>query len=346
MLISLEIVINTFWKEIRMRLLVTGGAGFIGSNLVNGLIDKGFEVVVFDDLSTGDERSINPRSEFVRGDVRDYQMLQEVTRNVDCIFHLAAFVSVPESIKHPSLCYDVNVNGTLNLIKAAGSNGVKKIIFSSSCSVYKDAQEKAISEEDSVNPMTPYALSKLEGEKLLGTYSREFGFSYVILRYFNVFGEGQNPESPYSSVIPKFIARALNNQDIFINGDGRQTRDFIYVKDVIDANIGVMNSNFDSEVFNVGTGEVMSINRLAAHVIDICGSSSKIVYKPHIQGQIQYSLCDMSKIARLLDWKPQYGFEDALAKTIEWYKESQYINSPVYLFGDTGKASAYKFADQ
>ncbi len=306
-----------------MKVLVTGGAGFIGSSLVEELINRNHDIIILDNLSTGRYENIHLASEFVHGDIRESKVLEDITRDVDCIFHLAAFVSVPASIQRPDECYGVNIDGTLNVIKAAGENGVRKIIFSSSCAVYDGTQSSAINENCGIDLVSPYARSKYEAEQLLSEYSHKYNFSFISLRYFNVFGERQDPGSPYSAVIPKFISRALGNEEIVIYDDGEQTRDFIYVKDVVNANITAMESSAGNELFNVGTGKSISVNHLAKLVIKECNSNSQIKYEPEMSGDTRFSLCDISKITGHLGWEPEYEFEDALVRTIEWYKRNE-----------------------
>ncbi len=305
-----------------MKVLVTGGAGFIGSRLALELVEQGHEVLVLDNLSAGKKENVHPSARLINGDIRDYKLVLEASKGADCIFHLAAFVSVPMSVEKPDECRDVNVGGTLNIIKAAGENGVRKIIFSSSCAVYGDRVNTAASEADTPNPLSPYAVSKLEGEKLLESYSKEFDYSYINLRYFNVFGENQNPDSPYSGVMSKFIYRVLRNQEIVIYGAGSQTRDFIYVRDVVNANIRALTSDITNEVFNIGTGKGTSINDLAGMIIKSCSSDSQISYEPGKPGDIHFSLSDITKAKEQLSWRPRHDVEEAISTTIRWYKDN------------------------
>lgn len=304
-----------------MKVLVTGGAGFIGSNLAERLVDSGHYVVVLDNLSTGEEKNIHPEAHFICGDVRDYETVLTALNGVEVVFHLAAFVSVQESLKKPDECLAVNAGGTANIIKAAGESGVKKIVFSSSCAVYGDAGSKSVKEADKVNLLSPYSTSKLDAERLLIDNNSKYGYSYVILRYFNVFGERQNPHSPYSAVVPKFISSALDGKDIVVYGDGTQTRDFVYVEDVVDINMLAMTSGINNGIYNVGSGRGMTINRLAGLVIENCNSGSQIRHEDGKTGDIRYSLADISKIKKDLGWYPKYDFGEALSKTVRWYKQ-------------------------
>ncbi len=305
-----------------MKALVTGGAGFIGSRLVAELVSQGHEVLVLDNLSTGKNENIHPDARLIDGDIRDYKLVLKASKGVDCVFHLAAFVSVPMSVQKPEECRDVNIGGTLNIIKAAGENGVGKIIFSSSCAVYGDRGNNAATESDTPNPLSPYAVSKLEGENLLESYGKEFDYSYTILRYFNVFGENQNPDSPYSGVMSKFICRALRNQEITIYGDGSQIRDFIYIRDVVDANIRALTVDAGNGIFNIGTGKGASIKDLAGMIIRSCSSDSQISCEPGKPGDIHFSLSDITRAKERLSWRPRHDVEEAISATIRWYKDN------------------------
>jgi UDP-glucose 4-epimerase len=283
------------------KAVVTGGAGFIGSHLVDQLIDKGVEVIILDDLSTGKKENINPKAKFIKYDISNIpqSLLVDYIIGADTIFHLAAKTTVQESIKNPILYNDVNVKGTLNLLKAATTIKVKRFIFSSSSSVYGNAFTPT-PEEYKTKPISPYALNKLIGEQYCKLYSDIYNLDTVCLRYFNVYGDRMNNEGGYKLVFPIFKEQLLNNKPLTINNDGEQRRDFIYVDDIVRANILVAKhkNNFNGDIFNVGSGESYSINEIA----DMFG------------GEKQYgnttvepfeTLADISKIYLYLDFQPK-----------------------------------------
>jgi|GEM_PF-12939 len=297
----------------KMKILITGGAGFIGSHLVD-YFQKDADVVVFDDFSTGSRKNINGfRCSVVEGDVTDFNALDNAMHGCDYVFHLAAFVSVPESIKHPEACFAVNVGGTENVLKAAVKNKVKKVIFSSSCAVYGDSLELPKKESMRPSPKSPYAESKLKAEELLNKYQKEGKVNTCSLRFFNVFGPRQDPKSQYAAVIPLFIEAALKNKPLKVFGDGKQTRDFIYVNDVIQTFVLAMDRL--SGVCNVGTGVETSVNKLARLIIAISGSNSKIDHLPSREGDIIKSYGDISKIVAE-GFSARYSLEDGLKDTI------------------------------
>lgn len=300
-----------------MRVLVTGGCGFIGSNLAEEL-SKYYDVVVIDNLSTGSPDKLqNLDVEFVNGDITDLDLLQDLLEGVDFVFHQAAAVSVPESIKDPLKTNEVNIGGTLNVLIAARNCGVKKVINASSCAVYGDAHELPVSENVTPNPLTPYAITKLASEYYCQTFSEVYGLDTVSLRYFNIYGPGQNPQSDYAAVIPQFIHRTLNGKELVIYGDGEQTRDFVFVKDAVRANLLAMRSK-ENGVFNVASGKQISINQLASLIAD----DVDVIYEPQREGDIRHSVGDASK-AKRLGFETTYSIEDGLRETIEWYKEYQ-----------------------
>jgi UDP-glucose 4-epimerase len=296
----------------KLKILVTGGAGFIGSHIVEHFQDKA-EVVVFDNLSTGSKKNLDGlKCVFVDGDVTDYASVEKVMVGVDYVFHLAAFVSVPESLKHPAQCFAVNVGGTENVLKAALKNKVKKVVLSSSCAVYGDSAVLPKKESMAPEPKSPYAKSKLKAEQLCEEYSKK-GLKTCCLRFFNVFGPRQDPKSQYAAVIPIFIDNALNNHPLTIFGDGKQTRDFIYVKDVVHACVLAMEKL--SGVYNVGTGKETSLNALAKLIVSAAGSSSKIVFAKPREGDILRSYGDTSKI-NAGGFSARFSIEQGLKETI------------------------------
>ena len=298
-----------------MKILVTGGAGFIGSHIVEYLIQRGDDVVVLDNLSNGKMQNISKVSDdinFVNGDVRDYNLVEQLVKDVDSVFHEAALVSVPESFKMQNEYFDVNVNGTENILKLAKEYGFK-IVYASSSSVYGNPKSVPIKEDDDRNPLNPYAKTKLEDELLAEKYS-EMGVHVIGLRYFNIFGRRQSKE--YAGVIKLFLKKIQQNKAPIINGDGSQTRDFVYVEDVVKANILAMDSNIKYKFLNVGTGFSISILDLANVCIEASGLSLKPVHGPQLPGDILDSKADLELIKKSLEWKPITKLEDWLVQVI------------------------------
>ena len=298
-----------------MKILVTGGAGFIGSHIAEYLVQRGDNVTVLDNLSNGKIQNISKVSDdinFVNGDVRDYNLIEQLVKNVDGVFHEAALVSVPESFKMQNEYFDVNVNGTENILKLAKEYGFK-IVYASSSSVYGNPKSVPIKEDDDRNPLNPYAKTKLEDELLAEKYS-EMGVHVIGLRYFNVFGRRQSKE--YAGVIKLFLEKIQQNKAPIINGDGSQTRDFVYVEDVVKANILAMDSNIKYKFLNVGTGFSISILDLANVCIEASGLSLKPVHGPQLPGDILDSKADLELIKKSLEWKPITKLEDWLVQVI------------------------------
>ena len=297
--------------------VVTGGAGFIGSNLVDKLIEQGIEVIVLDDLSTGKKENINPKAKFIECDISTASQvdLTFYINGADVVFHTAAKARVQPSIENPIEYHEANINGTLNVLKAAVDNGVKRFVFSSSSSVYGDVEEKDLPtlENSKLNPMSPYALHKLVGEQYCKLFSDLYDIETVSLRYFNVYGERQATEGAYCLVMGVFAKQLLNGEVMTINGDGEQIRDFTYVGDVVDANIkcAKYNKKWNGNVFNVGACDGRSVNQVA----DLLGGK-RIHRDPVIEPRI--TKADNSKIKEVLGWKPTQNFEDWVTK---WKKE-------------------------
>ena len=305
-----------------MRALVTGGAGFIGGHLVDLLSREGFQVTVLDNLTTGYRRNLPADIAFVEGDIRDGKLVGEVMAGQDLLFHLGAFVSLPESFERPEECYSVNVEGTRCLLDAAVEKRVKKVVFSTTSAVYPEFPDTPKGEEDPVDPLSPYARSKLEGEKLLEDFRGSRGLSGIGLRYFNVFGPRQRADSAYAAVIPIFIARALAGQPLTIYGDGTQTRDFIFVRDVARANLQASASP-ESGIFNVGSGYPMRILDLAAEVCRVLEKPEQWEFAPRRSGDLLSSTAAIDKIQQQLGWQPEYSFEAGLAQTLEWWRTTE-----------------------
>ena len=298
-----------------MKILVTGGAGFIGSHITEYLVQRGDDVTVLDNLNTGQMKNlakIDNNINFVNGDIRDYKLLEELVNDSDGVFHEAALASVQQSFNMKDEYFDVNVNGTENILKLAKEYGFK-IVYASSSSVYGNPKKIPIKESDDRKPINPYAQTKLEDEYLAKKYS-EIGVSVIGLRYFNVFGRRQSKE--YAGVIKLFLEKIKQKMSPKINGDGLQTRDFVHIDDVVRAYILAMESNIKHEFFNVGTGNSISILDLANVVINASGLSLKPIHGPELSGDIRASLADTTLIRKLLNWEPKMRLDDWLTKII------------------------------
>ncbi|MBR4675822.1 MAG: SDR family oxidoreductase [Victivallales bacterium] len=302
-----------------MRVLVTGGAGFIGSHIVEHFQGKA-EVRVLDNLRSGFLRNIEPfKVEFIEGSVLDTEILKRAMEGVDYVFHLAAMISVPESMGKPVECVQINTIGTLNVLEAAAQAGVKKMTLSTSAAIYGDNPIVPKREDMFPEPKSPYAETKLSGEYYCGIYTKEGRLNTACLRYFNVFGPRQDPKSQYAAAIPIFISKALRNEPITIFGDGEQTRDFIYVKDIAAANAFFATESPETGVFNVAYGGRITINDLAKKIIAILGSKSEIVYKPVRAGDVKHSSAAIDKL-RKAGFKPTSDFDKGLEATVAFFK--------------------------
>ena len=305
-----------------MRIVITGGAGFIGSNLATELSkEKESEVIIVDDLSTGrvsNLEKINKNINLVIGSITDLQLLKGIFKDVDYVFHQAAIPSVPRSIKDPIASNNANVNGTLNVLVAAKDCNVKKVIYASSSSVYGDTPELPKREDMVPNPLSPYAVTKLLGEYYCKVFNEVYGLKTISLRYFNVYGPRQDPYSDYAAVIPRFINRVLENKPPVIYGDGEQTRDFTFVKDVVRANIQAMKSDANG-VYNIASGNRISINELANVIMKLMGRNLKPIHEAPREGDIRHSLGDISSAKKTLSYEPQYSLEEGLKRTIKWF---------------------------
>ncbi|NJE07965.1 SDR family oxidoreductase [Thermococcus sp. M39] len=301
-------------------IVVTGGAGFIGSHIAEEL-SKDNEVVVIDNLYSGKVENVPENVKFIQADIRDYESIADVISQADYVFHEAALVSVVESVEKPILTEEINVLGTLNILRAL-SEGHGKLIFASSAAVYGDNQNLPLKEDEKPKPLSPYGVTKVSGEYYCKIFYELYGVPTVALRYFNVFGERQG-YNQYAGVISIFINRALKNEPLIIFGDGKQTRDFIYVKDVVKANVLVAEKErANGEVFNVARGERTTILELAMKIIDATNSSSSIIFDKPRPGDIKHSQADISKIKKL-GFKPDYSLEEGLLRTIEWYRRQK-----------------------
>ena len=307
-----------------MKYVVTGGAGFIGSHIAESLSKK-HEVIILDNLFTGKRENIESlldekTIECVEGSITDSSLLHDVFQNADGIFHQAAIPSVPRSIDNPAATNEANITGTLHVLIAAKDCGVKKVVYASSSSVYGDTPTLPKVESMTPNPKSPYAVSKLAGEYYCRVFSEVYGLDTVSLRYFNVFGPRQDPKSEYAAVIPKFITRILDGTPPIIYGDGEQTRDFTYVKNVVQANIRAMESDARG-VFNIACGECISLNDLASIIMDIIGIHIDPIYDAPRPGDVRESLADILKAQEQFNYYPEYDLKSGLMETIEWYRD-------------------------
>lgn len=299
------------------RALVTGGAGFIGSHIVDRLVEDGFEVRVIDDLSSGRLENLRgllkeKRVLFVKGDIRDREAVDGAVDGVDVVFHEAALVGVPQSVKNPLLANDVNVNGTLNVLEAAVKHGVKRFVLASSAAVYGEQKTLPIKEEAVPHPGSPYAVSKLSAEHYSRVYYGTYGLETVVFRYFNVYGVRQ-AGGPYSAVITAFLNSLMGNGKPVIHGDGRQTRDFVNIKDVVDVNMLALEKDCAGEVFNVATGSSVEINRIFKVLQKATGKNHvQPEYSVPREADIRESCGDISKAKRILGFKPKVSLEEGL----------------------------------
>ncbi len=299
--------------------LVTGGAGFIGSHIVEQLVANGQHVRVIDNLLAGcmdNLAGVLDRVEFIERDLRDDTALRSAMRDVEVVFHQAADASVPRSMSDPAACYDVNVMGTLRLLEAARNVGVRRVVFASSCAVYGEEPESPKREPMPSAPASPYAASKVAGEDLCALYGRVFGLETVRLRYFNVFGPRQSPFSAYAPVIPRFISAFANGAAPVIFGDGEQTRDFVYVDDVVRANLLAANATgANGRVFNIASGRSVSLNQVVTHLQTIMGSTIEAQYVEQRPGDIRHSAADISA-ALEIGFRAAIPFADGLSRTV------------------------------
>ncbi len=308
-----------------MRVLVTGGAGFIGSHVVDALVAQGYSVTVLDNLSTGDENNIkahltNRDFRFMKGDIRNTKIVERSLSGVEAVIHEAAIVSVPRSIAAPRLTRRVNVDGTLSLLEASLRAGVKRFVYASSCAVYGDQARLPIREDAPLNPLSPYAETKARAEELCMDYFRSYGLQTVCLRYFNVYGPRQTM-GQYAGVMVRFFERLRRGRPPIIYGDGKQTRDFVHVRDVVDATLHALTSRrAPGEIFNVGTGRATSINDLCEIFLREMGRPGLApIYRPAKLGDIRWSQADISKASKLLGYRPKVRLELGVEELIrEW----------------------------
>ena len=321
------------YKDVKLpensTVLVTGGAGFIGSNICEALLKMGHTVRCLDDLSTGKQANVDiflnhPNYTFIKGDIRDLDTCIKATEGVDYVSNQAAWGSVPRSIKYPLLYEEINIKGTLNMMEASRQNGVKRFVYASSSSVYGDEPNLPKREDRIGNVLSPYALTKKVCEEYGRLYTNLYGLETIGFRYFNVFGRRQDPDGAYAAVIPKFIKSLLNNEAPTINGDGKQSRDFTYVDNVIEANLKGMIAPKEAagQAYNIAYGGQEYLIDLYNTLCSALGKDIKPIYGPDRPGDIKHSNADISKAKKLLNYDPEYSFADGIKLAIDWYKEN------------------------
>ncbi len=309
--------------------LVTGGAGFIGSNLCEAILNMGYKVRCLDDLSTGKQANVdmfmeNPNYTFIKGDIKDLKTCMKACEGVDYVLNQAAWGSVPRSIEMPLFYCANNIMGTLNMMEAARQNGVKKFVYASSSSVYGDEPKLPKTEGVEGNLLSPYALTKRCDEEWAKQYTMHYGLPTIGMRYFNVFGRRQDPNGAYAAVIPKFIKQLLDGERPTINGDGQQSRDFTYIENVIEANLKacLAPAEADGQAFNIAHGGREYLNDIYHGLTKALGVDIEPIYGPDRKGDIKHSNADISKAKRLLGYDPEWSFQRGIDAAIEWYKEN------------------------
>src|SRR5881392_954805 len=310
-----------------MRYLVTGGAGFIGSNTVDELVRRGHSVVVLDDLSSGKEDNlaeVRNKITFIKGSITDIEVVRKAMHEAEYVLHLGARTSVPRSLKDPIETNRINIDGTLNVLVAAKELKVKRVVFAASSSAYGETPTLPKVETMQPQPISPYGVTKYVGELYGAAFLKCYGLETVCLRYFNIFGPRQDPSSPYSGVLAKFCTAFLEDTKPVVFGDGEQTRDFTFVDNAVHANLFACEApNVAGGVFNVGTGGRISLNEVLAALRKISGKALQAKYEPPREGDIRDSQADISEARQFLGYDPQVGFEEGLRITFDWYRESQ-----------------------
>ena len=309
------------------NVLVTGGAGFIGSNLTEALLQRGHFVRILDDFSTGKRENLifdkaYPSPEVIKGDIREFSTCQKAVKGIEYVFHQAALPSVQRSIEDPETSNAINVGGTLNILLAAREEKVKRVIYASSSSVYGDTPTLPKHEEMPPDPLSPYALQKYIGEQYCRLFYQLYGLDTISLRYFNIFGPKQDPNSLYSAVIPKFIDALLQGRPPIIFGDGEQSRDFTYIENVVQANLLAMSAeHLHGEAINIACGKRISLNQLLNVLKEILGSKLSPIYQEPRQGDVKHSLADICKGKEILNYEPAVGIEIGLEKTVDFFRK-------------------------
>lgn len=309
--------------------LVTGGAGFIGSNLCEAILDLGYKVKCLDDLSTGKKENVDlfiddSNYSFIKGDIKELDVCMNACENVDYVLNQAAWGSVPRSIEMPLFYCANNISGTLNMLEAARQNKVKKFVYASSSSVYGDEPNLPKKEGREGNLLSPYAVSKRADEEWAKQYTKHYGLDTYGLRYFNVFGRRQDPNGAYAAVIPKFIKQLINGERPTINGDGRQSRDFTYIENVIEANLKacLASSDVAGEAFNIAYGGREYLNDIYKGLVEALGVDIEPIYGPDRAGDIKHSNADIGKAKEMIGYEPDWSFKMGILEAIEWYKNN------------------------
>jgi nucleoside-diphosphate-sugar epimerase len=313
-----------------MHCLVTGGAGFIGSNIVERLLSEGHTVKVLDNFSTGnfeniEEFTANSHFTYTEGTITDYDICEMACEGMDVVFHEAALVSVPLSVDDPVATYEINVKGTSNVFLAAHRAGIQRVVWASSTAVYGNSEQLPNIETQSLEPLSPYAATKAAGEMLASAYSACYNMSIIGLRYFNVYGKRQDPESPYAAAIPIFISMLLRGKTPVIFGDGEQTRDFVHVDDVVQANIKAAFDaphNAGGQACNIGGGSEISINKLYDAIKNELDIDITPEHGEPRAGDVRFSRADITKASNLFGYEPQVGLEEGLKRSVKWYKNA------------------------
>ncbi len=315
-----------------MKYLVTGGSGFIGSNIAHELVKRGEDVRVIDNFSTGNKVNISEienKIELIDGDIRDFWTVQQAVTDVDYVLHQAALPSVPRSISNPLTSNSVNIDGTLNLLEASKSAGVKRFVMASSSSVYGDTPELPKHEDMPTDPLSPYAVTKLANEKYCKVFYELYGLETVCLRYFNIFGPRQDPKSEYAAVIPRFITALLNGRQPVVYGDGEQSRDFTFVSNAVDANLLATTAAIKpGRYYNIACGAQYTLNDLLDMLREIIGTDIEAKYTPPHPGDIKHSFADITRARKELGFNPKVDFKAGLKKTVEWFAKLQASQTP------------------
>jgi UDP-N-acetylglucosamine/UDP-N-acetylgalactosamine 4-epimerase len=311
------------------KFLVTGSAGFIGSNLVEAILNLGYKVRGIDNFSTGKKENVeefvdHPMYEFIEGDIRDFDICMKACKGIDYVLNQAAWGSVPRSIEMPLFYEEVNIKGTLNMMEAARQKGVKKFVYASSSSVYGDEPNLPKREGKEGNILSPYALTKMVDEEYGKLYTKLYDLDTYGLRYFNVFGKRQNPEGAYAAVIPKFIRQLLNDEAPTINGDGKQSRDFTYIENVIEANLKACNASHEAagQAYNIAYGGREFLIDIYTQLLNALGKDIQPDFGPERKGDIKHSNADISKAKELMGYNPDWSFERGIVEAIDWYKSN------------------------
>lgn len=311
------------------KFLVTGSAGFIGSNLVEAILKLGYKVRGLDNFSTGKKENVeefldNPNYEFIEGDIRDLETCMKACEGIDYVLNQAAWGSVPRSIEMPLFYEEVNIKGTLNMMEAARQTGVKKFVYASSSSVYGDEPNLPKKEGREGNVLSPYALTKKVDEEYGKLYTKLYGLDTYGMRYFNVFGRRQDPNGAYAAVIPKFIKQLLNDEQPTINGDGKQSRDFTYIENVIEANLKACKASHEAagQAYNIAYGGREFLIDIYTHLLNALGKDIQPIFGPDRKGDIKHSNADISKARDYLGYNPEWSFERGITSAIQWYREN------------------------